>query len=936
MTITGVRTTYRLVSMGVLPVWAAILLTLCAATVAFWLLRGELRRRRRRRAPALLYAARTLLLVCLGVLVAQPVLFIRREWDQPGVLALIADRSRSMLRADAYPNAVRLDLASAMRWPATERRETLPGRIRQHLLTLEPNAETWRQQVFAIQDELAQGLPWGVAFEETVSRLGKETTARSLELRGPVEALGRLESRLAPRSEGPASLPRASRPREGKIAEALGVPSRGSKPAGGGAAPDPKLFAPVYLVADRLASLRDALGKSAGAPLDEPRAAGLLRACDDFLVSLGAAAPALAALQQWCDERFLGDLPQAAIQELEALSKRPRFELAAGLAKQIAEDPLLAARHQVRLIGFEDLTPANALENTDLFAPIDELLRESLDEVVSGVVLLTDGRQNLPERPEVLRRLASRDVALLLAGVGVGGEPPGVAIVDCQAPGLLLGGQEATLVVDLEASVPRGTPIQVELSAGSRSLANQSPRADGTGQARVALSFRAPEACDDGLLLTVKTPGGDAASGAGRAIIAPCVLGRTARVLVVAKWARWDIAYLLSALRGKPCRVDLALWGAAGDPPSRVGRGLGFGKIPDQLSHLERYDLIVLDGEPFPGMTQEDGQLFAAYVRELGGALWVIADGNPWYGQRLASSLHGGPLAPVRGERAAILPPTAAVMLPAVSVSLDSARTLGTWGALPPAQRLWTVPDQTIPLLAAGGRTLLSVGFHGRGKLYAFGCGDLFRLREWGNDEPVQRFLANLLDDALQPTFRDEKAKLALYPFAPRVGTTAHVLLDARGLGSAGSATAGLSSRVFLTARSGEPTVAQLAFEPLSDSPGLAHATFRVGSAGRITIDAPGVPSLSATAASAVSREEIDFTLDEATLRRLAYGQKTAGGTYVALQDLARAAADLPPRVDHRVAVRQIRLWSFWGLLPALAALMVLDWVLRRRSGLVL
>jgi len=85
-----VRTSYRLVSMGVLPVWLGILLAVGAAAAVLLLLRAELRARKRRRNPALLTAARVLLAACLGVLVLQPVLFVRREWDQPGVLARVA------------------------------------------------------------------------------------------------------------------------------------------------------------------------------------------------------------------------------------------------------------------------------------------------------------------------------------------------------------------------------------------------------------------------------------------------------------------------------------------------------------------------------------------------------------------------------------------------------------------------------------------------------------------------------------------------------------------------------------------------------------------------------------------------------------------------------------------------------------------------------
>ena len=931
-----VHTSYRLVGMGQeIPAWAGLLLTLCAATAAVLLLRGELRRRRRRSAPALLYAARTLLAACLGLLVVQPVLFIRREWDQPGVLALIADRSRSMLRADHYSQEERLDLASALNLPAMRERETLPGRIQQQLLALEPAAAGWRQEVFAIQDELGQGLPWGAAFGATVSRLAEDSAEQSAELREHVEALGKLEARLA------------SAPKEE-------------------AGPDPGLFAPLYLVAERLSALRDALARAAGnPPLDEPRAAGLLRDHDALLAALRAAGPAMASLQRWCDERFLGGLPQAARKELEGLSAQPRFELAARLARQLARDPALAAKHRIQLVGFDQLTPADALDHTDLFAPIDQLLAASLDEVVSGAVLFSDGRQNLPERPEVLRRLASRDATLLLAGVGVRiagnppGEPPNVAIADYRLPGVLLGGGDAAVVVDLKAAVPKGTAIQLELTAGTKPLARQSLTADGSGEARAILSFRAPDTLpsprsrgdgggagpgphpvpprergggDDGTLLLTAKASGQGASASDEARMAPHVLSRPARVLVVAEWARWDVAYLLAALRGKPCRVDLALWGGSREKGVRrglpgAGDGRGSGKIPDQLAHLKRYGLIVLDGEPFPGITQTDGQLLASYVREVGGALLVVADGAEWYGQKLAGLLPSGNLPrvpePAGGYGVPIGPPPSAVMLPAVSLSADSGRSVGAWSGLPSARRLWAVPDQAIPLLVAGGKTVLSVGFYGRGKVYALGCGDLFRLREWDRAEPAERFLASLLDDALQPVFRDEKAKLALYPFAPRAGSTAHVWLDARGVGSTAGAQVTFA----------DGSRAPLAFGPPDATSGLAQATFRVAAAGPIAVEVPGVPPLSAGAASSVSREDIDFTLDEATLRRLA---RDSGGRYVRLPGLARAAAELPARPDHRVAVRQVRLWNLWWLLPALAALMAADWALRRKNGLVL
>ena len=890
-----VRTTWRLFATGVLPWWAGVALALAAVAAAMLFLRGELRRRRRSR-PALLCTVRALVVLCLGILALQPVLFIRREWERPGVLALVADRSRSMLRTDRYPEAMRLDLAAALGLAALSEREVSPGRTRQRLLSLRPAAEAWRQQMSAMHDELAQGLPWGPAFAETAKRQAAEAAALSTQVRQLVDSLSPLETRLAARPEAGTPAPEAPAP------------------------PDPKLLSPLYVLADEVASLRDAVSEAAGTPLDEERTADLVGRHDRLLAAWRAAEPALAQLQRACDAQFLAALPEAARDELEALAAPSRFALAKGLATRIAADPKVAARHRVRLIGFQDLAPHNALECTDLTAPIERLLLESLDQVVAGVVLFSDGGQNLPERPAVLRRLASREVSLVLAGVGVGSELPDLAVVDYRLPAVLLAGEDATLHAELKTAVPRGTSMRVELAAGGRVLAKQTLKTD-AAETHVALPFRVPRTGDEGLTLSVSAPEADAAPENDRALIAPQIRSRGARVLVVAREARWDVVYLLAALRTRPCRVDLALWGEAAGRKTR--RGLGFGKIPDKLSHLKRYDLVVLDGEPFPEMTADDGALFARYVREAGGTLLVVADGEAWYGPKLRGLLPARPLVPIDEEARHLAPLPAATRLPATSLSANGSRTEGIWASLPPARRLRVVPDQAVPLLAAGGRTVLSVGFHGRGKLYAFGCGDLFRLREWGRGEPVRRFLASLLDDALQPVFHDPAAKLALYPFAPVAGAAADVIADLRGL----PLTAGAA--VVLPGGTRVP----LAFAPMPNAPGLLRAGFRVPAAGALAVETPGVAPLSARAVSSVSQEDIDFALDTATLSRLA---RAAGGRVVALPDVARAVAALPARPDRRVAVREIRLWSLWWLLPALAALMTADWVLRRRSGLVL
>jgi hypothetical protein len=427
---------------------------------------------------------------------------------------------------------------------------------------------------------------------------------------------------------------------------------------------------------------------------------------------------------------------------------------------------------------------------------------------------------------------------------------------------------------------------------------------------------------------------------------------------------------MLAALAHKPCRVDVILWGQAkdGKPP----RGGGPGQVPADLATLRRYDLIVLDGRPFGGMTPKDGELLAQYVAECGGTLLAVRDGREWYGPALAGLLAppaggddrvgpGPGAAAGQGAGGQLAPPPGAEALPAVALSADAAKARGAWAALAGPRLIFGVPDQSVRLLAAGaddsdsggppdqagaagvhrgGGGVLTVGFHGRGKVYALGLGDLYRLREWTGAEAAGRLLSNLLDEAIQPLFRDGSARVAVYPPAPPAGTEALVLIDSAGkpppaAGRVNWPGGACELRLAPLAAGAPPSRAGT--PPLSGAvpaaSGLLAAVFRPPVAGAISVELPGLPPLAATVTSAVSREDIDFSLDPAELARLA---RDGGGCYVPLHDLARAVAELPTRPDLHVSVREVRLWNLWWLLPAVAALMAADWFLRRRSGLVM
>ncbi|MGD0089802.1 MAG: hypothetical protein ABSE73_07765 [Planctomycetota bacterium] len=927
---TTVSVHYSLLSNGVLPLWLCAVLGLAALAGAFFLLRAELARRRRVR-PVWLYAVRAGILAALLFLLAQPVLFIRRETTRPAELVLVADRSRSMLRHDAYDETELLDLAAAAGTEGLESRERTPQILLRRLRREEEALRLWARQLEDISDQLAQGLPWGPGFSRQLGEQHKWLAQLLPALAGLGSELSRLERRIREGAEGPPPTPS----REG----------RGKTKIPYTAAP----FKAVAELLDRAEAFQRGLGAAEDKTLTAEQAAALLKAHEELAAAWSAAMPLLSALQERCDQALLKAQPEATRTLLKRLAELSRFEVAKRIVERLAGDPAFSSRHAVRLAGWEALNAQNAEPETDLFVPLEAVLARISRHVVAGLVLVTDGQQNLPERPALLRHIAGRGIPFVAAGAGRSGTLADVAILDYRIGRLQIAKRTATLAATLKTEVPAGTAIAVSLAAGGKTLANRTLAADGNPRAAVQLPFTVPEEAGGIWTLAARTAEPDAAPENDAVSFGVRVLQSPLRVLLVARAPRWDLVQLLRTLGTEPCRTDAVFWGAmAGnsgtDSQSRLKSGLV--SVPE-FRQCRRYQLVVLDDPPFPGMEEKDAALLRDYVLKDGGNLFVLA-GEPGHSYLDALKFwdtipiskqpgdSGGfrghdpdfqtagnrVMSPEIGSCPRISPAADSRLYEAVALAADGAASCGLWQALAPARLVRAVPAQDVVLLEANRTPCLTLGFRGRGKTYILGVGDLFRLREWGG-AAQSRFLASLAEDALLPVFAGPQAKLAAYPTTPLAGAGLRVLLDSPGSppGSAGQ----------IKLPDGKEEV--LSFSAPSAG-GLCHAALALGGLpGRLRITGPQGEVFEPEAVAPIAAEQIQLDLDEGRLRHWA---RAAGGSYTALADLPEALAALEPRGEQEVHVRQILLWDLWGLLIAIALLLVADWTLRRRSGLVL
>lgn len=888
---------YHLTLMGPLSLWISIPLCVVAIAASIWSLRRELAGKGRQGHRPWLLVFRSGSIVTLAFLALQPVLFVRREIRKPAPVVVVADRSLSMLRTDTYETTDLLNLVAGAGLKGFEDRATLPQQVHVRLLESRTQLQRAQQKMQAAYDQLSQGLPWGPAFTRLVEDESQRTTALLAALRKDQPQIASLET------TGPAS--------SNGTGKTTAVPPRSPPPD------KPSASKALETAQNAVAAFLETLPNRGNQPPPPEKVFVILRQYEEQLRAFDQALQALVALQKWCDQLLWQTLPEEKRKGIADTGRLARFELSKRLTQRLSEDPALAQSYAFRLSGWEPLDPANASTETDLYELIDSAMATSAKESLSALVLVTDGCQNLPERPEILRRLAACKTPLVLAGVGRAATETDVAILDYTCPRLTLSQKTGRLKVSLKTSVPAGTPIKVDLQADGQSLAEQGVQADGTGRLGLDFEFRVPSESKAPWVLAARTETPDAFPDNNSVRIGVNVLQRPTPVLVIARAPRWDVAYLLRALAGKPCTVRSVFWGAAKKTPP--GEDKNKPPLPGGIAQVQPYRLVVLDGDPWPGMSEQSATLFKEFVIN-GGSLVVMTDEKGRsVAPKLAALLGPAPTAAPSARSAPLQPASSAHLLPALALSADGARSIGLWRAFPLPSHVHPVGPQSMLLLLQAETPCLSLGFHGRGRVYWLGIGDLFRMREWKGGAAMSRFLSAMVEDSLVPLFGDSPANLAVYPSTPLVGSTARILLH--------GSTGGTVQAKLPDGRSSEVKLQGLG------AGNLAMGSVRIPAEGVLELKTADGAQFSTPTVAPVMSENLYTGLDADFLNGIA---EQTGGSFVPLSELGNKINTIQTRVNRQVDLREFRLWNLPGILLLLIVWLTVEWILRRRAGLVL
>jgi hypothetical protein len=624
----------------------------------------------------------------------------------------------------------------------------------------------------------------------------------------------------------------------------------------------------------------------------------------------------------------------------------------------------LAQTHEVRLYAFggerrpttaQKLRGPTAVSSTS--SRIGDAIAATLDEYagqpLAGVVLLSDGGNNAGEDPMAAGgRAAQRRVPVFTVGIGDPTAPRDLSVASLLVDDVVRKGDEVPVSVGLKHSSMVGQRAQVTLRQDGREVATQIVTLAASGQQELEFNYRPEQAGAHALLVSAVPLAGEVSRQNNSRGTRVRVVEKRLRILYLEGSPRWEYRYLKNAIMRDPT-IRLACLLMDSEPSGGGEGNLKVPGFPANRKQLFEYDIVILGDVARSDLPDSQLALLKAFVEERGGSLVVIAGEAhmPWEyrGSPLEALLPA--VLPVgqhdyTTDEAFRLEPTAVgVRHTMLQLEADPAANRRRWESLPGGYWCGVVqrpkPGASVLLQAAGARRptpealpLMLVQTVGEGMSFLslidstwrwrYRLGDTYFYRYWG------QVLRTMTPRELPGENRLVKVTVDRDQYLPgdRVVLRARALTPTFHPLQAGS----LSAR--LTRDDGTRTDVRLS--PLSGRPGVYSAEWTPPRPGRYRA------AVRAAAGAAVaeaefevedsSPEQRDPELNRDLLQRVA---RASGGAYLELTDLKRLPQRIPDRSERRVTRTERPLWDAPLPLAIFSLLIVGEWLLRKRAGLL-
>ncbi len=628
--------------------------------------------------------------------------------------------------------------------------------------------------------------------------------------------------------------------------------------------------------------------------------------------------------------------------------------------------------------GWQPVHWASASALGDALAEALEVANESPDAARTALVVLSDGQSNSGQSPiAAAQALAAAELPVFTVGYGHPQEPPDLALRSVEGPLRVARTDNLRGSLQISDSLPQGTPFVAELVHADRVVWRQDFLADGSNQRSIdfeipvepmfeAESKTLPPGTEYAYLplkleASLKTQANEASSENNSAVLALSVASQKSRLLLIDGRSRWETRYLRNVFSRDPAwEVKSVLADAHhsdGASPSQAGSEQH--RLPGSREELEQYNLVILGDAPADLWTAEQLQWLSDFV-ERGGGL-ILIDGARghlrdteyapltsllpmrWSDAQQVES--GASVLPSRVELTA-----AGAALPALVLATGTAQTEAStdnrqqWSELPAIEFISAVEalpgsEALVEAVSESARQpILLTRRFGAGRVVYWATDETWRWRYKVADVVHQRLWNQIARWVMRVPMSVRSEFVSLDTGAARVesGQPVEVNCSLRNLDGSLAADRIVSA---IVKREGQ-IVARVPLAAKKDIPGNYAAEIRGLAAGdyQVQIEAAGYPkdilemASKFTVVAAPSQEMQAVACNESLLQQIAAITK---GQAFTEENVADMLGVLRPLSGGRITQSTTIVWqSYWWFMAALL-LLVIEWILRKRNGLI-
>lgn len=626
----------------------------------------------------------------------------------------------------------------------------------------------------------------------------------------------------------------------------------------------------------------------------------------------------------------------------------------------------LAKTHQVEVLPFSDgdrtdigsalASVSNSLGANDNDSPANR----------AAVVVLSDGRNNAGKSPvDEAAALSTAGVKVHAIGFGNLDEPPGVGISSVEHPDTVVPDSKLKGKIQLshwnetnrQATVrietaDRVTLWEKQITLGKGNQQSQAFEID-TETALNKIAGKAGSGIERGtqvmnLRAVVRSDGEDWIDQNNEFDFRVAAATRQRRLLILDGGSRWETRYLRNLFQRDPgWMVNTVLFGLGTDHP-RMLHGDDDGQFPDNQESMGRYDAVVLGEIPADFFDQRDAEVLQDFVVRGGGL--IVIDGQ--YGQVAKLIKTRLPeLIPVRHDEV-VSAPTSSMQLtqlgrqqPMMDLFGDASSLDLFWKNLPsPTNTNSVTPTANAEVWAetidvGGGRSPWMVThLFGSGRVFYFASDQTWRWRYKVGDRFHARFWNQVMVAAMQPPYSASDEYLAVGTDQLEYATDDRPIIRVRLQDSNGNPVGDSTVDASLVSNNQVIATVPLAIDDPQRGTYRGQASRLPNGSYEIRIQASGFSQSALRATTPIwvgENENAEWNRVSVNDQDLSSIVRAGSGEYRHETSADEIFTRLEALSTGRIVESDVSLWETFYWFGAVLGLLTIEWLLRKRAGLV-